>query len=679
MSERFYYVGDEQVVLTPSTAYVALQMKPGTDKAAVLDTVSAMDGAQPEEALDLVQFHVILVPTEEGAAESAAEVLEAGPGVEGTMPIFQMPGGNRDEVLILTQNFRVQFKAGVGEEEVKQLNDTNNVEVIAKDDLGPNSYLLRVTSKSKMDALDMANLYHENNLTDYAEPDFAMIVRKLAAPVTDPHYVDQWALPKMRVPEAWGISKGRSSLKIAIIDEGVQISHEDLNAKIVTPYDAVDNDNNQEPNSWDGHGTACAGIAAAVSNNAKGVAGVARECAIMPVRIAYSPKSGADWITSATWIARGIRTAVDRGADVLSNSWGGGSASNAIRDAFAYARTKGRGGKGCVAIAASGNRDVKGVIYPAKYTEVLACGASNEWDQRKSKASKDGENWWGSNYGPELDFVAPGVHIYTTDIMAGGGYGSGNYVNRFNGTSSATPNAAGVAALILSVDPNLRQWEVRDIMRLTAQDLGGSGWDEQHGWGRLNAEKALQAASRVWYEVKMRLEFLGAEQECFMRFQLVRFYNSGLNRVRINGFKIKSLDPAGTVIDQFSLPCMSEIMPPGLAPGGSPPGHDVRAEGILLKANGNHKKYTYNWRIDYGYTYWPPAAPVTSPAGAMEAITFAEQETEVESYFAADSSATGEVGLSVTMDEALIEAAPTGNGVTIIEKDHAVKVTIAIE
>ena len=117
---------------------------------------------------------------------------------------------------------------------------------------------------------------------------------------------------------------------------GVDTGHPDLQAKIVTPYDATDGDNDQEPNPGDGHGTACAGIAAAVTNNSKGVAGLGWNVKILPVRIAYS--NGGDWITSYAIIEDGIRTAVDRGAHVLSNSWGGGF-SNFVNSAIDYAMT----------------------------------------------------------------------------------------------------------------------------------------------------------------------------------------------------------------------------------------------------------------------------------------------------------------------------------------------------
>lgn len=727
MAERFYYAGDEKIPLTPSQAFVAVKVAPEVNKEALVATAREMEGARglsPEAGEVIEPFDVVLLPAAADATEDAlsrsASTLASAPNVEGVLPVFQIPEGDSDEVMILIPQIRVQFKPDVSQETIDEFNSQYDVEVVAKDDLGPNSYLLRLKPDSELDALDLANRYHESDLTEYAEPDWLMKVKKpgtpgtfdhieqvlepkpdqvktnaadaaktlgsedgqpqvgpMAPPVNDPHYPDQWALAKMNVPQAWGISRGRSTIKIAIIDEGVQTAHLDLSAKIVTPYDAVGNDNNQEPNSWDGHGTACAGIAAAIANNGRGVAGVAPECKILPVRIAYSSSPGANWTTNTTWIARGIRTAVDRGADVLSNSWGGGPYSAAIRSAFQYARSSGRGGKGCVVIAATGNNDQHSVSYPAKYPEVLGCGASNEWDQRKSRTSQDGENWWGSNYGPEVDFLAPGVHIYTTDISGTGGYGSGDYYHRFNGTSSATPNAAGVAALVLSVDPNLRQWEVRDILRLTAQDLGGRGQDDEHGWGRLNAFKALQAASRVWYEVRLRLEFLGSGQECYMRFQSFRIYNSGLNRIRINNFNIRSFDPSGAQIDRFDYQTTAGgIMQPGLTPGGGT-APDVQARGVLLKASGNRQKWNYRWSANWGYTYWRPSGASTSPA--MAAAAEAEEEVEQEFQISVESPEEGERNPQITVEKSFLQGAPTLGSEPIVVSGDGRPVTVTIK
>jgi hypothetical protein len=433
------------------------------------------------------------------------------------------------------------------------------------------------------------------------------------ATVSDPAFASQWNLRKIKAPEAWDISMGSSAISVAVIDEGCDLQHEDIAFK--TPgYDAYAGDNTPQPNGNDAHGTACGGIVAMRPNNGRGGAGVAPNCKILPVRIAQGI-GGGFWDTTDAKVADGIRTAVNRGADVLSNSYHIGN-STVVTNAFQYAQTNGRGGKGCPMAAASGNDDVRGVIYPANLSPtirgMLAVGASNEWDQRKSKTSLDGENWWGSNFGPEVDVVAPGVHIYASDIMGAAGYGSGNYTPTFNGTSSATPHVAGLMALILSVDPDLRSWEVEDIIKLTADDFGTAGRDEQFGFGRINCRRALEAASRLWYAVTAVPQFFGTGRECFMRLN-VRMFNPGINSVRLDALTVTSHSADWSAeIDRL------EYRP---NPGGTMAprsGQDLRLNGVLLKANGNYSSWSYRWALNWSYTFWRPSAP-GFPLGATEA------------------------------------------------------------
>ena len=183
----------------------------------------------------------------------------------------------------------------------------------------------------------------------------------------------------------------------------------------------------------------------------------------------------------------------------MSDSWGGGSPSNTIDAAINSAVTNGRNGKGCVVLFAAGNNNNNSVSYPASNPNVIAVGASSNCDARKSPTSCDGEYWWGSNYGTGLDIVAPGVKIYTTDLTGSHGYSSTDYNPTFNGTSSATPNAAGVAALILSLRPDYTGIQVRQMLESTCDKIGGytyqanvSGqpngtWCSDVGYGRVNA------------------------------------------------------------------------------------------------------------------------------------------------------------------------------------------------
>lgn len=315
---------------------------------------------------------------------------------------------------------------------------------------------------------------------------------------TDPLSSRQWSLNNIgqnggRVnadidaPQAWSMETGSSSIVVAVIDEGVDLGHPDLAANLVGGYDATDGGGVGGPSGNDAHGTACAGIIAGV-NNAIGVTGIAPGVSIMPVRIAYGVGGG--WWTFDSWIADGINWAWTHGADVLSNSWGGGSPSDIITNEITAAKTNGRGGLGSVVLFASGN-DNGPVSYPATLAAVIAVGATSPCDQRKSPKSCDGEFWWGSNKGKQLDVVAPGVLNPTTDISGGAGYSSGDYVMDFNGTSSACPHAAGVVALMLSANSSLTEKQVRKKLYKSCDNLGPPGRDNSTGYGRVNAKKAL--------------------------------------------------------------------------------------------------------------------------------------------------------------------------------------------
>lgn len=290
------------------------------------------------------------------------------------------------------------------------------------------------------------------------------------------------------VVPAWGVTHGDSSVIIAVIDEGVDLTHPDLAVKLLPGKDTTGHGGGGGPTGDDAHGTNCAGIAAALTDNALGVAGVDRLASILPVRSLYDG-SGQD-----SWLAEGLTWATDNGGDVLSNSWGGGLPSTAITNAIAHAKTSGRGGKGAVVVFAAGN-DNAAVSYPASLSSTLAVGALSPCDERKAPRSCDGEYWWGSNYGSELDVMAPGVHMYSTDIQGANGYSGDDYFDDFNGTSSAAPVVSGVAGLILSLDPTLTGVQVEDLIRSTATDLGTPGRDDETGWGRVDAYDAVGATS----------------------------------------------------------------------------------------------------------------------------------------------------------------------------------------
>lgn len=496
--EPYYYYEGKKVTLKPSKTNRAVFFAKGPSLETKKKFSRALGAESPESAgLDLGNG-IFLFHVSPHKALKAAPV----PEIEGSV-LLRVFDADDDTPMILTQEFVAQFKPEVSRVEIDELNQKNGVTIVRENQGEKNSFLLSVDS----DSLEMANKYQESELVIYSHPNFTRLMKPAYAP-NDILFSKQWALQNtgqtggisgqdIGALNAWDISRGSSNIIIAIIDEGVDYTHEDLNVagKLVTGFDAVYRRDNPNPGGNDAHGTACAGIAAAAGNNGLGVIGIAPDCKIMGIRIAY--EAGGYLVTSDSRITGGINTAVSRGADVLSNSWGGGNPSQAITNAIRNAKTAGRGGKGCVVCFAAGNDDGP-VSYPGTLSEVITVAACNEYGERKSKTSQDGEDWWGSNYGPEIDFCAPGVHIITTDIMGDKGYNkNGNYALTFNGTSAATPFVAGVAALILSINPDLTAALVEDILSSSTDNLAGNGHDIYTGHGRINAFKAVKVVNEM--------------------------------------------------------------------------------------------------------------------------------------------------------------------------------------
>jgi subtilisin family serine protease len=350
------------------------------------------------------------------------------------------------------------------------------------------------------------------------------IIRRAARRVALP---GQWHLKKMKVngstidqhasvEAAWALAKGEGAT-IAIIDDGVDIDHEEFSSpgKVVAPRDATFEDDDPRPGSDDDHGTACAGVAAA--DGRFGASGVAPAARLMPIRLVSDLGSMQE--------ADAFQWAVDHGADVISCSWGpvDGKWSwpgdpkhkakaplpDSTRLAIEYALAQGRNGRGCVITwaAGNGNESVDNDGY-ASHPDVIAVAACND-SGKKSAYSDFGKAVWCAF--PSNDTIpanTPG--ILTTDRTGAAGYNQGlaelgdedgDYTNDFGGTSSACPGVAGVAALILARNPNLRHDEVKDIIRHSCDKIDKTngkydtdGRSPLYGYGRVNALKAVQLA-----------------------------------------------------------------------------------------------------------------------------------------------------------------------------------------
>jgi subtilisin family serine protease len=278
----------------------------------------------------------------------------------------------------------------------------------------------------------------------------------------DYYFSFQWHLSKIGAPDAWGISVGSSNVTVAVLDSGVDPSHPDLAGKLLSGWNFYNG--NGDTSDVTGHGTAVAGVAAAATNNTVGVAGVGWKCLILPVRV--TDENG---YASYSLLSKGLVYAADRGARVAVVSFQIFNGS-ALTSAAKYFMDKGG-----LVFAAGGNTG-----QFENYTD-------NPYIISVSGTTSDDKSW--GSYGPYIDLSAPCSAIYTT--IKGGGYGD------VGGTSFSAPIAAGVAALIFSVNPSLTPSQVEQILEATAVDLGDPGYDIYYGWGRVDAYAALKMASGV--------------------------------------------------------------------------------------------------------------------------------------------------------------------------------------
>jgi subtilisin family serine protease len=430
----------------------------------------------------------------------------------------------------LTDEIVVKLKASSSYKQLEELALQNKC-IIEKDKwVSAYQYVLSVSKTSELNSLQTANLFYETGLFDYAVPDFVIMN---AFHSNDPYFSDQWGLKNtgqysgtagidIKIESAWTITEGNPNIKIAVIDNGTDLNHPDLANNLLPGFDASGNFSEGAPvYSFENHGTACSGIIGAIKDNGIGISGVAPNCKMIPIHAGdRHNKMPLFYLTDAfKWVIQ------NGNADVFSNSWGGGSDYPPLTDLIDSVVTYGRNGLGSVVVFASGNDD-SSVIYPASLPNVIAVGAISPKGERKSPTSCDTETIWGSNYGPELNVVAPGVLVSATDrqgtqgynpddsihIRCGGTILTNDYPNLdytvwFNGTSAACPHVAGIAALILSVNPDLTGQQVRDIIESTAQKVRpdlytysttsehpNGTWNSQMGYGLVDAYAAVQAA-----------------------------------------------------------------------------------------------------------------------------------------------------------------------------------------
>jgi thermitase len=378
-----------------------------------------------------------------------------------------------------------------------------------------NTYILKF--KTDQDINQLIKLYQNSNLFEYVEPNYIGAgggqQGLLQTTPNDTYFSRQYGLfndgtfalspatndADIDMDLGWDIEQGSSSIIVAVLDAGAKLDHPEFSDRIlvnsnetlngtdddnngyiddVLGWDFANNDNN--PTDDHGHGTNVAGIIGANTNNNIGYSGVDWNCKLMICKILDQNNSGLySWWTDAIYYA------VDNGAKIINMSVGGTGFSSTMQTALNYAYNN-----GVTVIASMGNDNNNTIQYPAGYQYTIAVGSTNANDERSTPFFWSATS--GSSYGGHIDVVAPGNFIYGLDYQS-----NTNYNSYWGGTSQATPLVTGLASLLLAQDPNRLPYDIRTIIRNTAEDQVGNmsedifGFDNYYGYGRINAHQAL--------------------------------------------------------------------------------------------------------------------------------------------------------------------------------------------
>jgi thermitase len=355
----------------------------------------------------------------------------------------------------------VKFKPATSAKTMDSLTKSSGDKVVEE----VKSSKIRRIKLSSNDSVDEAiNEYEDAAGVEYAEPNY---MRKAFAIPNDTYWPEQWNFTCIKAPQAWDVTTGDDVL-VAVIDTGIDYTHEDLAGKYAGGYDFVNCDGDPMDDHW--HGTHVAGTIAASTNNGKGVAGMSWGARLMGLKALDASGSGYDFD-----IAQAIEYAADNGARIINMSIGGPDYSATLADAVKYAQDR-----GCVVVAAAGNYNSNAMYYPAAYPNVIGVSATGFTGTKAAY----------SNYGSYVDVAAPGGdNDGDTDHMILSCY-IGGYAYAV-GTSMAAPHVAGLAALILSQYPSLSGTELARAVLHATDDIGASGRDDLYGYGIIDAQEAV--------------------------------------------------------------------------------------------------------------------------------------------------------------------------------------------
>ncbi len=530
IQDPFYYFEGQKYPLELNPQVIAVTLQ-GENSVAAFQSLSKSISNQLSDAVDLhsrtaavivdqsaerrqnIKEYYLEIDLQKTTSKLAyakqIEAIQMMPGVTLASPTFF---GENQKSIGMTNNFLVELREKSDLDLLYREASKWSVEVLGHDPFMAKWFTLSVPKHTGLNAMDAANLFYETGLFATAEPE---LVYHDIYTSNDPRFPLQWSLDNtgqsggvagidMNVEAAWPLSTG-ANINVAIVDEGILKTHEDLkNNMHPKSYDA--RSNTIPSKIYGSHGTACAGVVAAEKDNGKGLAGIAPDAKLMAVSVQFG--SGI-----SSHLARGINWAVSNGADVISNSWTSSSANGSINSAIRNALDNGRGGKGSVVVFAAGNGNSSVGEYPSRlHDRVMTVGGIDRCGLRAGRVnviSGSCQPWCGgstscspgASYGNPLDVVAGASGNPTTNSS-----GNTKYTN-FAGTSSACPHIAGLAALILSVNPNLTNVQVNDIIEQSAKKIrtdrytygnksgrSNGTWNKFLGYGHPDAEQAVLIA-----------------------------------------------------------------------------------------------------------------------------------------------------------------------------------------
>lgn len=390
-------------------------------------------------------------------------------------PCYRSENGNE---LIPNGYINVKLKTATDYSILQTIAGQNGCETIEQNPFMPLWYNLRVKDAPGHNSVDIANSIYETGKFASAFPSFTFDAIEISY---DPNVHEQWGLYNSKyegfdisISQAWSYATGRG-IKVAIIDEGIDLNHQDLRDNIYPlSYDTA---TKTSPSKLFGdHGTHCAGIVAAVRNNGIQVTGVAPDAKLMSVSSSLTLTSNIE-----SKLANGINWAWENGADVISCSWFCYE-NELLEHAIDNAVTKGREGRGCVFVKSAGNTGGP-ISYPGDYSQDVLAVANMTSIGSLAEDSAHGDN---------LFVTAPGTYILSTI--------PNNKIAKLSGTSMACPHVAGLAALILERNPSLTAKKVREIIAKNTKKVGTipystnktyGSWNEYYGYGLIDAYKAV--------------------------------------------------------------------------------------------------------------------------------------------------------------------------------------------